>query len=51
MNHDWVNAVLGRLENCNDLVAIEAIFNSTCLAKFKMNKSMTGKKAGPPEFK
>ena len=48
-NDNWGNEVLEGLENCNDLVIVEAIYHSICLAKFKLNKRMTGKKPGQTE--
>ena len=36
-NDNWGNEVLGGLENCNNLVIVEAIYHSICLAKFKLN--------------
>ena len=33
-NDSWRHSVQGRLENCNDLVAEEAIYQTNCMAKF-----------------
>ena len=35
---DWGQAVLAQLETCNDLVAAEAVYHSSCMADFKLNK-------------
>ena len=44
---EWGDAVRGRLENCNDLVAEEAIYHSTCMAKFRL-KRISQKTRGKP---
>ena len=48
-NDNWGNEVLGRVENCHDLVAVEAIHHGSCLAKFKLNRMLSEKKAGRPD--
>ena len=35
---DWGEAVLTRLGTLNDLVAEEAVYHSSCMAAFKLNK-------------
>ena len=37
-NNDWGQAVLARLETCNDFVAAEAVYHSSCMTNFKLNK-------------
>ena len=47
-NDDWGQAVLARLETCNDLVAAEAVYHSSCMANFKLNKGGSGGTRGRP---
>ena len=37
-NDDWGQAVLARLETCNYLVVAEAVYYSSCMTNFKLNK-------------
>ena len=47
-NDDWGQAVLARLERCNDLVAAEAVYHSSFMINFKLNKGEnSGKKWRP----
>ena len=43
----WGETVLGRLENCTDLVAEEAIYHSSCMVKFRLKKETFNKKGRP----
>ena len=47
-NDDWGQAVLARLETCNDLVAAEAVYHSSCMANFKLDKGESGGTRGRP---
>ena len=47
-NDDLGQAVLARLERCNDLVAAEAVYHSSCMANFKLNKGGSGGTRGRP---
>ena len=49
-NDDWGEAVLTRLGTSNDLVAEEAVYHSSCMAAFKLNKvgrSVIGRPENP----
>ena len=40
----WGDSVLGRFENCHDLVAVEAIYHSNCMTKFRFKRSSKRKR-------
>ena len=35
-NGEWGNVVLGKLQSCNDLVAEEAVYHSSCMTNFRL---------------
>ena len=35
-NDEWGNVVLGKLQSCNDLVAEEAVYHSSCMTNFRL---------------
>ena len=47
-NDDLGQAVLARLETCNNLVAAEAVYHSSCMTNFKLNKGENSGVKGRP---
>ena len=47
-NDNWGQAVLARLEACNDLVAAEAVYHSSCMINFKLNVGENSGTKGRP---
>ena len=47
-NDDWGQAVLARLETCNDLVAAETVYHSSCMTNFKLSKGENSGTKGRP---
>ena len=45
---DWGQEVLARLRTCNDLVAVKAVYHSSCMAHFKLNKGESSGVKGRP---
>ena len=41
---DWGRDIQGRLLTCNDLVAEEAIYHSTCMVRFRLKTITSNKK-------
>ena len=35
-NDEWGNVLLGKLQSCNDLVAEEAVYHSSCMINFRL---------------
>ena len=38
---EWGTKVLAKMESCIDLVAEEAVYHSSCMAEFRLNKKKT----------
>jgi hypothetical protein len=41
-NDQWSTDVKGRLQNCNDLVAVEAVYHCTCINNFRRGFACPG---------
>lgn len=46
-NDEWGDQVLGRLLICNDLVAEEAVYHTSCMNRFRLRMMNAGRKGRP----